>query len=476
MLQYGGMNPQTTLSTFEDKKVAILGLGVEGLSTGRFLAKQGAKLTFFDQKVESELEKASLGDAKNLGKVVLGTDAFVTLSGFDFVFRSPGVNKNHSILETAAKEGAVITSQTKLFFDLCPCPIIGVTGSKGKGTTATLIYLMLIQSGRDVHLGGNIGTPPLDFLDQLTETSVVVLELSSFQLQDLTKSPHIAVLLMLTPEHLAPTHWQKNFHKDFQDYIDTKRNILRFQTPIDFAVINRDYLPSHESDTFTDGKIFQVSLERQSTEQGCFVKDGAIWILHSGNEKKIIDTKDIALLGKHNWENACAAAMSATLAGAAKSDMVEVLSTFKGLPHRIELVRELNGVKYYDDSIATNPESAIAAINAFADPKILILGGVTEGSDFTKLGEVIAKERTIKAIIGIGKDWTQIKQAIESHKPYEHLLLIEGASSMGQVVQAASKLARQGDIVLLSPACKSFDMFKSYKERGDKFKEEVEKL
>lgn len=468
------------LQVFRGKKTAIVGLGVEGLSSGRFLADYNAKLTFFDQKDESDLDKEVVQEAKHLGEVILGKDAFDKISGFDLVLRSPGIHKQADFLVKAQEEGAIITSQTKLFFDLCPCPIIGVTGTKGKGTTSTLIYEMLTKSGRDTYLGGNIGTPPLDFLNKLSEQSVVVLELSSFQLDDLTKSPHIAVMLMVVPEHL-------NYHKTAESYIDAKRNLLRFQTKEDFAVLNRDYIATNESNIYTDGQIFWVSRERPSTEQGCFIKDNAIWIRMQGHgsgrsapegvqgtEWKIIDTDKIALPGKHNWENACAAAMAATLAGATKSDIVEVLQSFTGLEHRLELVREVDGVKYYDDSFSTTPETAIAAIEAFSDPEILILGGSSKESDFSELGETIAKAKNIKAIIGIGVEWQRIKDGI--HGLPEHVLLLEGAQDMHTVVQAASKIAREGDVVLLSPACASFDMFNNYKERGDLFKAEVNKL
>ena len=356
------------LAVFKNKKVAILGLGAEGLSTGVFLSKFGADLTFFDQKDEKDISPEILGQARGLGEVVAALDAFTKLIGFDLIVRSPGISSKQAFLEKAEKDGAIITSQTKLFFDLCPCYIVGVTGSKGKGTTSMLIYQMLKESERDVYLGGNIGIPPLTFLEDLAESSVVVLELSSYQLQDLTKSPHIAVMLMTVPEHLI-------YHEDMSEYVDAKRNVLRYQAKEDFAILNRDYLPTHESDMYTNGKVFQITRERTTTEQGTSLKDGAIWMRVEGTEWKIIDTKDIALPGKHNWENAAAAAMAATLAGASKADIVKVLKTFRGLPHRLELVREVRGVKYYDDSIATNPESAIAAIESFTQPKVLILGG-----------------------------------------------------------------------------------------------------
>lgn len=462
------------LKVFQGKKIAILGLGLEGLSTAEFLRKFEPQLSFFDQKSEDTVEAKVLSRAEDLGEVILGKDAFSKVSGFDLIVRSPGIKKNEQFLIEAQQKGATLTSQTKLFFDLCPAQIIGVTGTKGKGTTSTLIYEMLKKSGRDVYLGGNIGLPPLNFLEQLTETSVVVLELSSFQLHDLTKSPHIAVMLMVVPEHL-------DYHNDVSDYIDAKRNILRFQTKEDFAVINRDYPASHESDIYTDGQVFQVTRERSTAEQGTFIKDGAIWMTMRGSEWKITDIDKIALPGKHNVENAAAAAMAATLAGASKADIYDVLTTFQGLPHRLELVREVNGVKYYDDSFSTTPETAIAAIEAFTEPEILILGGSSKNSDFSELGQAISKAQNITTIIGIGVEWPKIKEAIEAaisdaddDKP--KAVYLEGAKDMHTVVQAASKVAQPGDVVILSPACASFDMFKNYKERGDAFKGEVANL
>ncbi len=455
------------LKIFQHKKIAILGLGIEGMSSAEFLRKFDPDITFFDQKEESEIERKVLERASSLGKVEVGPQAFEKVVGFDLIVRSPGIHKDEVFLEKAQENGAILTSQTKLFFDLCPGQVIGVTGTKGKGTTSTLIYEMLKKSGRDVYLGGNIGVPPIVFLENLSESSIVVLELSSFQLHDLTKSPHIAVLLMVVPEH-------QDYHKNPEDYINAKRNLLRFQTQEDFAVINRDYIASNESDIYTDGQVFWVSRERPSTEQGCFVKEDAIWIRMQGSEWKIIDCEKIALPGKHNLENACAASMAATLAGATKSDIADALSSFRGLEHRLELVREVQGVHYYDDSFSTTPETAMAAITAFTQPEILILGGSSKNSDFHELGETIVNAQNIKAIIGIGEEWDRIKESI--HGLPEHVLLLEGAKDMHAVVQAASKIARSGDIVLLSPGCASFGMFRNYKERGSLFQEEVNKL
>jgi UDP-N-acetylmuramoylalanine--D-glutamate ligase len=304
-------------------------------------------------------------------------------------------------------------------------------------------------------------------LDKLSVHSKVVLELSSFQLMDLKKSPHIAVMLMITNEHL-------DWHSSVEEYIDAKRNILRGQTEKDFAILNRDYPATNESDIHTNGKVFHVSRERETYNEGCFTRDDKIWLKVGDEETEIIDTSEILLPGKHNWENACAATIAAYLAGVSMKNIAWVLTTFKGLEHRLELVATINGVRYYDDSFSTSPETAIAAIQAFKEPEILILGGSSKNSDFKELGQVIAKAGNIGTIIGIGVEWEKIKAEIPVAE--QPIPVIEGAKDMFTIVQAAAKLAVPGDVVLLTPACASFDMFKNYKERGNQFKEEVLKL
>jgi len=277
--------------SFKDKKIAVIGAGIEGLASEKFFKAHGAEVTLLDQKD--------------------GKEYLDNLEKFDLVVRSPGVKP--ILLKHLDK--SKITSQTKIFFELCPCKIIGVTGTKGKGTTASLIYEMLKKQGLDVYLGGNIGNPPLDFLDKLKKDSIAVLELSSFQLQDLDKSPHIAVVLMVTSEHL-------DYHKDTTEYVNAKRNILRFQSKDDFAIVNKDYPASNESDIYTEGQIYKVSRE-SFVDQGCFVRKGKIVLRQKSTqapsskyrakniESEIISTKDILLPGEHNWENVCAAVMAA---------------------------------------------------------------------------------------------------------------------------------------------------------------------
>lgn len=456
------------ITDWKYKKVAVLGLGVEGIASLRYLHKKGVSVWVLDKRKKEELDHDLYAEAESLGaEFILGEKYLDDLHQFDVIIRSPGFRRKHEKLLEAELKGAQVTSLTKLFFDLCPAPIIGVTGTKGKGTTSSLIYEMLKAAGKDVYLGGNIGVPPLAFLDELQSSSIVVLELSSFQLQDLHKSPHIAVMLMVTSEHL-------DHHATNEEYVDAKRNILRFQTSSDFAVINRDYPASNESDIYTDAKIFYVSRERE-TDNACFVSGNQIIVRKNGNESEIIKTDEILLPGKHNLENVCAAVMAANLAGVSKSVIADVLRRFKGLEHRLELVAEVHGVKYYDDSFSTIPDTTIAAIEAFEAPEILILGGSSKNSDFTELGKILGEAKNIKAIIGIGEEWERIKAAIKTDLGKE-TILVEGATTMSQIVQAAATIAKPGDVVLLTPACASFDMFKNYKERGEQFKKEVRLL
>ncbi|HWY79198.1 MAG TPA: UDP-N-acetylmuramoyl-L-alanine--D-glutamate ligase [Candidatus Sulfotelmatobacter sp.] len=449
---------------WRNKKVAILGFGVEGLSSLLFLKKNGASVWILDRKQKDSLDHNLVTQAEELeAEFIFGKKYLENLTDYDIIIRSPGVRRTLPELLVAQHQGIVVTSQTKIFFDLCPCPIIGITGTKGKGTTATLIYEMLKEAGKDAYLGGNIGIPPFAFLDKLQPSSIVVLELSSFQLQDLTRSPHIGVMLMVTSEHL-------DHHSDHAEYVDAKRNLLRFQTQDDFAIVNRDYPASNESDVETNSKVFYISSERE-TENGCYALYGKIFVRKNSNDDEIIKTSEIALPGKHNLENVCAAVMAARLAGVSTNHIVKILKEFVGLPHRLELVAEINGVKYYDDSFSTTPETAIAAIGSFDQPKILILGGSSKGSDFIELGKVIRESDSIKAIIGIGNEWEEIKYHLG--RLTSQILVIEGATTMHQVLQASVKIAQRGDVILLSPACASFGMFKSYKDRGEQFKKEV---
>lgn len=431
------------MDDLKDKKIAVLGAGVEGQSAKAFIEKHGGRTEVLDEKIEP----------------------FPELTSYDLIFRSPGVPLTNPRVAEALQNNKTVTSTVNYFFERSPTKnIIGVTGTKGKGTTSTLIHLMLREGGKKSYLGGNIGTPPLDFLDDVKTDDWVVLELSSFQLIDITRNPHIAVVLMTTSEHL-------DWHASNEEYIAAKAKITKLQTEEDFLISNIDYEGSQKIAGQTKAKRFDVTINYPPQTNGCFVEGDMIVFEKDSKKETVCETKIVKLPGKHNLENVCAAIAAVKIAGVSNGAIVKTLNSFSGLEHRLELVDEIKGVKYYNDSFSTTPETTIAAIHAFEQPKIVIIGGSTKRSDFSKLAELIRNDKTIKAIVQGGKEWQQIKDAI-GEKP-EHLTYLEGATSMRDIVEKAAGAAQAGDVVLLSPACASFDMFANYKERGEKFKEAV---
>ena len=429
------------LEELKNKKILIVGRGIEGKAAYKYLRKhfKNAVIDIVDQKDgENYLDKQ-----KN----------------YDIVVKSPGVKKELIKIP--------YTTSTNIFMSNQKGKVIGITGTKGKSTTSTLIYEMLKIDGKDAYLGGNIGQPSLAFLDNLNDRSWTVLELSSFQLQDVKSSPHIAVMLMIGEEHL-------DYHKTFEEYVGAKRNILRFQNPSDFAVVNRDYPISHESDVFTNGKVFSISRERKC-ENGCYVGDNIVWMDKDGKKEKIIDVDRIKLLGRHNLENVCAAVCAASLAGVSKKNIIKVLSEFSGLEHRLEFVKDVNGIRFYNDSLATIPQATIEALDALPETETLIAGGHDRGLDYSHLAQYLinGQIKTLILIPTTGKRiWEEICKIIsESTRPEKF-----DVKTMEQAVRIAYAETQPGKICLLSPASASFGIFKDYKDRGEQFKREVNKL
>lgn len=404
------------------KKVAFLGLGVDAADVEEWLRTQGAEITILDEKKDP--------------------NAFADLTTYDALVRSPGVYRYREEILAAEKAGVVVTSKMKIFFDVCPTKnIIGVTGTKGKGTTSTLIFEMLKAAGKEVYIGGNIGKGMFEHLDRITPETWIVLELSSFQLIDLHTSPHIAVTLMVTSDHL-------DWHKNIAEYVDAKSAIARFQTKDDVSIFNDQYPESVRIGMLGEGK--KVPVRR------------ADW------------SAPARLRGEHNKENFAAAAAAARVAGVSEEGILAVVREFKGLEHRLEEVATVEGVTYYDDSISTTPDTAIAAMNAFAEPVVLLLGGSDKGADFTELGQAIAKASHVKGIVLIGATSEKIKASL--HEAGADMPIKEGAETMHDAVLRARTMGVSGSAVVLSPACASFGMFKNYKDRGDQFKEAVLKL
>lgn len=407
---------------YKNKKVAILGYGIEGQDAEKYLKSQGAEITILDKK----------NDENYLSE----------LSKFDIIVRSPGVYRFLPEIIEAEKLGVLITSAIKIFFEYCPGKIIGVTGTKGKGTTSTLIYEILKTDKRDVYLSGNIGKPYLELLPHLSKDSWVIMEMSSFQLIDLDLSPHIAVVLNITLDHM-------DWHKNRQEYINAKKNIVKYQSISDWAVINEEYDSSNSFSKDTKAKVVFFSKHKL---------DG-----------KFKD--DLLLRGEHNLENIAAAAAVGNILKIDEDIIVNEIRNFKGLEHRLELVDTINGITFYNDSFATGPQPTIAAINSFTEPETLILGGSDKGLDYGELRSQIEKRENVKNLILIGEIGEKIGGEIK-----EKNIISLGKTSMIQIVKKASEVTPKGGVVILSPAAASFDMFKNYKDRGYQFKKAVEEL
>ncbi len=419
-------------------KIAIAGYGVEGKSSYGYFAARGHDVTIVDERPE-------IADLPADAARIVGANAFENLDQFDLVVRTPSLPPQKLTLARA------VWSATNEFFAHCPAPIIGVTGTKGKGTTCSLAASTLRAAGKTVHLVGNIGTPALDVLASVMADDVVVYELSSFQLWDLEKSPHVAVVLMIEPDHL-------NVHADFEEYVASKSNIVRHQH-------EDDYVISHATNTFSR-LIADMSRGQKvpfPADIAAHVTDGFFWY----GEQKICSVDALQLPGAHNQDNACAAIDAVWLFTQNTQAIEQGLASFEGLPHRLKLVRTVDDVRYYDDSIATTPGSAIAAIQAFDAPKITILGGSGKGeADFTELAKAAASGNVKMALL-IGDQAAAIEKSLRQYGVACDNL--DGAVTLAQVVARAQKIAEPGDVVILSPACASFGMFKNYADRGDQF-------
>lgn len=456
---------------FKNQKAAVIGLGIEGKDTLKFLLGEGARVTVFDKKEKDELDTS---EVSSLGFDFVGGPNYLDkLKDFDVIVRSPGVRPDLPELVAAVKNGANLTSAINIFFELCPCPIIGVTGTKGKGTTATLVYECLVASGKSAYIAGNIGIPYLELLPRLTRSGLVVLELSSFQLLDAVKSPHIAVVLNVTTDHL-------DWHPDREEYVSAKTNILRMQNKNDFAVLSCDYDEVRQMWKLTKGKVYYFAGKEVSSSEyfakaeeveGAYILDGLISLNMDGVKEELGKVADLLLRGEHNWENAAAAVVAAKLAGGTLEGIKKAVFSFKGLPHRLELTGEVDGVAFYNDSFATSPLPALAAVRAFQEPVVLILGGSRKGFSYEDFGRELSSEKNLKAVVVIGETGPEIKEALE--KGGFRGDVAEGAGNMEQIVKTAYNLAKKGDVVLLSPAAASFDMFHDYKDRGNQFKAAV---
>ena len=395
-----------------------------------------------------------------------GENCLEYLKNFNLIFRSPSCLPTRKELEEEAKRGAIVTTEIELLMKMCPCKIVGVTGSDGKTTTTSLINAILKHAGYNTFLGGNIGTPLFTRLNEMKPSDVVVLELSSFQLMGMEVSPHIAVITNITPNHL-------NIHKDYQEYIDAKKNIFKYQEQDDILVLNYDNEITKECAKEAHGKVVFFS-SKTKLDNGYIVDEDVIKKCEDKVRKHILNVEDVILRGEHNYQN-IATAIAATSSMVDIEKAIEAIKEFKPVEHRIEFVREIDGVKWYNDSASSSPSRTLSGINAFKEDIILIAGGYDKNLDYTPLAKTIVNKT--KALILIGQTANKIFDAVKSELELENRELdIYMCNSLEETIQIAKKKAKSGQVVLFSPASASFDMFKNFADRGNKFKKLVNEL
>ena len=446
-------------SSLKGKSVAVLGLGVSNRPLVRLLMAYGCDVTGCDRTPREKLDEEVLELEKQGCKLRLGEGYLDGLTA-QIVFRTPGMHPQTPALAALRQAGAEVTSEMEVFFEVCPCTLIAVTGSDGKTTTTTLISEMLKAQGKTVWLGGNIGTPLLPLCEKMAETDYAVVELSSFQLMDMQRSPHIAVITNLAPNHL-------DVHKDMQEYVEAKKNIYRFQSEDDILIVNADN--DITSLLRGPGRTRKFSRLARLREGACLEGD-----LLCRDGKPLFSKREIVIPGEHNVENYLAALLA--VEGLVSDETAaSVARTFGGVEHRIELVREKDGVRYYNDSIASSPSRTIAGLKSFDRKVILIAGGYDKQIPFDVMGpEVCAK---VKTLILNGATAGKIRAAVEAAPEYRPgYPEIVDCGDFTAAVRQAVETAREGDIVLMSPACAAFDQFKNFMERGNYFKKLLKEL
>lgn len=452
--------------SIQGKRVALVGLGVSHTELAGLLADKGAQVTVWDRKTREQLGEAVPALQQKGVRFELGADDLSRLE-CDILLRTPGMYYNRPELTALREAGVVVTSEMELFFDLCPCPIVAVTGSDGKTTTTTLIAEMLRAQGKTVHLGGNIGRALLPIVEQIRPTDWAVVELSSFQLISMRKSPDIAVVTNVSPNHL-------DVHGTMEEYIDAKKNLFRHQGAFGTCVLNLDNAITRSFAAEVRGTVRFFS-RREKPRIGAYInEENDIFYLSRGGEQKVMNRADIRLPGVHNVENYLAA-IAAVWGLVEVENIRKVAREFGGVEHRIEFVRELNGVKWYNDSIATSPTRTVAGLNAFGQKLTLIAGGYDKKIPFEPLAPKILEK--VRLLILTGVTAPKIEQAVRACPGFaEAGLTLLHAKDLEEAVRLAWENTHPGDIVTLSPACASFDQYPNFEARGNHFKELVRAL
>ncbi len=451
------MNVAEYKNFISGKKISVVGIGVSNVPLIKFLLQGGARVTAHDKRTAQQLG-STFAELKALGaSFVLGENYLDNIpDDTEVVFKTPGIRPDEPQLLKAAELGSVITSEMELFFELCPCEIIAVTGSDGKTTTTSLIGEMLKKEGYTTYIGGNIGKPLLDEVENMKACDKVVLELSSFQLFSMKHSADVAVVTNVTPNHL-------DWHKDFLEYVESKKSIFKNNKSCR-VVLNYDNEITQNFAKDTENSMYFSRKEELNC--GVILKRDRIVLCTDNEEREVISVNDIKIPGVHNVENYMAA-IAAVYPFVSTETIGYVAKNFGGVPHRIELVRMLDGVRYYNDSIASSPARTTAGLKSFNQPVILIAGGYDKKIPFDEFGSVV--NDYVKELVLVGATSEKIESAVKSAPNYNGLI-IHRETDFKTAVLKAKQCAAEGDVVILSPACASFDLFKNFEERGNTFK------
>ena len=443
------------------RKIAIIGLGVSNIPLIDYLYNKKARVTVFDDRNIEEIPKEIMDKITNYNfEFSFGPNSLEKLKGFDMILRSPSCLPTKPELVKEAERGAIVTSEIELLMKMCPGKIIGVTGSDGKTTPTRMIYAILKKAGLNAYLGGNIGVPLFTKLEEMKPQDIIVLELSSFQLMRMEVSPDISVITNITPNHL-------NIHKDYEEYIDSKKNIYRFQDENGIVVLNYDNEITRKCANEVKGKVIFFS-SKEKLENGFIVDENVIKKCEDKVRTHILDTKDLILRGKHNYQNVCTA-LAATNSLVDINIAIKAVKNFKPVEHRIEFIREIDNVKWYNDSASSSPTRTLSGLNAFDEDIILIAGGYDKNLDYTPLAKTIVEK--VKTLILIGQTAGKIFDAVKKELENQNKKLdIYMCDTLENTIEIAKKSAKPGQVVLFSPASASFDMFKNFADRGNKFK------
>ena len=449
------------------RKVAVIGLGVSNLPLLEYLYNQKAKVTVFDERTIEEISSDTICKINAYEfETFFGKNCLENLNGFNVIFRSPSCLPTRPELQREADRGAIVTTEVEMLMEMCPCKIIGVTGSDGKTTTTSLINAILQHAGYKTFLGGNIGTPLFTKLPEMEPNDIVVLELSSFQLMNMHVSPDIAIITNITPNHL-------NIHKDYQEYIDAKKEIFKNQNENGILILNYDNDITRECSKEAKGKVIFFS-SKEKLDNGFIVDEDIIKECKDKVRKHILNTDEVILRGNHNFQN-IATALAATKTLVDTDVAVEAIKKFKPVEHRIEFVREINGVKWYNDSASSSPTRTISGLNAFKENIILIAGGYDKNLEYKPLAKPVVDK--VSTLILIGQTAEKIYDVVKNEAEKENKKInINMCDTLEQTIEIAKKSSKKGDVVLFSPASASFDMFKNFADRGNQFKDLVNKI